>query len=54
MIRRTWDKQMATYSSQPDGPLKGAGGYIYIYIYFFLSWPDPHAMLVAQGPPVMA
>ena len=26
MIGRTWDRQIATYSSQPDGPLKGAGG----------------------------
>ena len=28
MIERTWDKQFATYTSQPDGPLKGAGGYL--------------------------
>ena len=27
---RTWDKQMATYSMQPDGLLKEAGGYIYM------------------------
>ena len=27
---------IATYASQPDGPLKGAGGYhIYIYIYIY-------------------
>ena len=36
MIERTWDRQFATYSSQPDGPLKGAGGYIYIYIYIYI------------------
>jgi len=28
MIGRTWDRQFAQNSSQPDGPLKGAGGYI--------------------------
>ena len=34
MIRITWDKQMATYPSQPDGPPKGgpADSYI-IYIH---------------------
>ena len=26
MIGRTWDRQFAQYASQPDGPLKGAGG----------------------------
>ena len=36
MIGRTWDKQIATYSSQPDGPLKGAGGYTYICIYVYM------------------
>jgi hypothetical protein len=30
MIERTWDKQMETYASQPDGLLKEAGGYDYI------------------------
>ena len=33
MIGRTWDRQMATYPSQLDGPLKGAGGYLFIYIH---------------------
>jgi hypothetical protein len=33
MIGRTRDKQMAPYASQPDGPLKRAGGYIYVHIY---------------------
>ena len=32
MIGRIWDRQIATYASQPDGPLKGAGGYIYMYM----------------------
>ena len=27
MIGRTWDKQMETYASQPDGLLKEAGGF---------------------------
>ena len=39
MIGRTWDRRFAQYPSQPDGPLKGAGGYIYIY----MSWM-PRAM----------
>ena len=33
MIGRTWDKQMETYASQPDGLLKEAGGYLYVYIW---------------------
>jgi len=37
MIGRTWDRQFATYPSQPDGPLKGAGGYIHIYIYIYMN-----------------
>ena len=28
MIGRTWDRQIATYASQLDCPLKVAGGYI--------------------------
>ena len=32
MIGETWDCQFAQYPSQPDGPLKGAGGYICIPI----------------------
>ena len=28
MIGRTWDRQIATYASQPGGPLKGAGGFV--------------------------
>ena len=36
MIGRTWDKQIATYPSQPDGLLKEAGGYIYIYIEMYI------------------
>jgi len=27
MIGRTWDRRFAQYPSQPDGPLKGAGGF---------------------------
>ena len=30
------DRRIATYSSQPDGPLKGAGGYIYVYVYIYM------------------
>ena len=39
MIGRTWDRQIATYASQPGGPgpLKGAGGYIYITSTVFVS-----------------
>ena len=35
MIGRTWDKQIATYPSQPDGPSKEgrAGTYTYAYTY---------------------
>ena len=38
MIGRNWNGQFATYSSQPDGPLQGAGagGYIYVYIYIYI------------------
>ena len=36
MIRGIWDRQIATYASQPDGPLKGAGGYVCIYIYTYI------------------
>ena len=35
VIKKTWDRQMETNSSQPDGLLKEAGGYIYIYIYIY-------------------
>ena len=28
MIGGTWNRRFAQYASQPDGPLKGAGGYI--------------------------
>ena len=35
MIARTWDRQFATYALQPDGPLKGARRYIYIYIHIW-------------------
>ena len=31
---------IATYASQPDGPLKGAGGYIYIYIYIYVRFEN--------------
>ena len=37
MIGRTWDRQIVQYSSQPGGPLKGAGGYIYIYILIYVD-----------------
>ena len=41
MIGRTWDRQFATYASQPDGPLKGAGGYIdmgiYVHIWIYMD-----------------
>ena len=39
MIGGTWDRRFAQYASQPDGPLKGAGGYIicvYIHVYVHL------------------
>ena len=26
--KRTWDRQFAQYTAQPDGPLKGAAGYV--------------------------
>jgi hypothetical protein len=32
IIGRTWDRQFAQNPSQPDGPLKGAGGYIHILL----------------------
>ena len=36
MIGRTWDRRFAQYSSQPGGPLKGAGRYLYLYIYIYM------------------
>jgi len=33
MIGRTWGRRFAQYSSQPDGLLKGAGGFVYIHVY---------------------
>ena len=37
MIGGTWVRQIATYSSQPDGPLKGAGGYYHISLYIYID-----------------
>ena len=47
MIGRTWDKQIATYPSQPDGPLKRAGGYVYIYMYIYIYILKTPAQVIA-------
>ena len=36
MIGRIWDRQIATYSSQPDGPPEGGPADIHIYIYMYI------------------
>ena len=36
IIGRTWDKQIATYPSQLDGPPKGGPADIYIYMYIYI------------------
>ena len=50
MIGRTWDRQFATYPPQPDGPLKGAGGYVFWRESISLSLP---VMTVARYLPML-
>ena len=51
MIGRTWDRQFATYSSQPDGPSKEGPAdihYIYIYISTYFCYLKLHFLRLLE------
>ena len=48
MIGGTWDEQLATYPSQPDGPLNGTGGY-HMHIYGRLRLGPSTTLVLDSG-----